>query len=76
MTAFTKGAVAVVVPAVSCSPDGAVCMVRFTVCGWMFTLAVPVRPSLSVAVSWISRYDGYSWSGAGKLPLATPPNVW
>ena len=65
-----------VVPTVSCSPDGTVWNERSTVCGWMFTLAVPVSPPLSVAVSWISRYDGYSWSGAGKLPLATPVKVW
>ena len=24
----------------------------------------------------MSRWDGYSWSGAGKLPPATPENVW
>ena len=35
-----------------------------------------VRPPESVAVSRSSRYDGYSWSGAVKMPPATPVNVW
>ena len=34
-----------------------------------------VRPSESVAVSFNSRYEGYSWSGAAKLPDATPLKV-
>src|SRR5450432_4669571 len=41
----------------------------------MLTVAVLVRPWLLVAVSWMSRCEGYSWSGAGKLPPATPGNV-
>ena len=44
---------------------------RFTVCGSSRMVRVSVRPPLSVAVSVSSRYDGYSWSGAAKLPEAT-----
>ncbi len=64
------------VPTVSRSPEGLDRKFRVAVCGWMLTLAVPVSSCESVAVSWISRYDGYSWSGAGKDPPATPENVW
>ena len=35
-----------------------------------------VSPPESVAVSVSSRYDGYSWSGATKEPLATPRKFW
>ena len=76
MNGCVNGATSVKVPADSCRPAGTEIMDRLAVWGWMLTLAVPVLPSESVAVSWISRYDGYSWSGAGKLPLATPSNVW
>ncbi len=33
-------------------------------------------PPASVAVSLSSRYEGYSWSGALKEPLATPGQLW
>ena len=55
MTVFTKGVTVAVVPAISSSPEGEDCRVRSTVWGLMKTLAVPVSPPLSVAVSWISR---------------------
>jgi hypothetical protein len=53
-----KGALAVVGPAVSRSPEGFDPKVRFTVLGWRLTPAVAVRPPESLAVSWSSRYDG------------------
>jgi hypothetical protein len=47
----------------------------FDVCGSRRTLVVAVEPFESVAVSWSSSQLGYSWSGALKLPLATPFQV-
>ena len=38
-------------------------------------LTVCVSPPASVAVSSSSRCDGYSWSGAGNEPEATPLQV-
>ena len=72
----TNGAVPVNVASVSVRPLGTDCIERSTVCGWTLTEVVDWRPPESVAVSWISRYEGYSWSGAGNDPLATPLNVW
>src|SRR5918994_1216948 len=46
-----------------------------TVWGSRRTLLVSVKPPESVAVSLSSRYEGYSWSGAVNVPLATPENV-
>ena len=37
---------------------------------------MPVSPPGSVAVRVSSRYEGYSWSGALKLPEATPSQLW
>jgi outer membrane biosynthesis protein TonB len=54
----TNGALAVVEPAVSCSPEGLDWKVRFTVRGWRVTLAVPVNPPESLAVRRISSDDG------------------
>jgi hypothetical protein len=54
----TNGALAVVEPAVSCSPEGLDWRVRFTVRGWRVTLVVVDRPPESVAVRRISRDDG------------------
>ena len=48
----------------------------WTVLGLSWTLVVARSPVESVAVSWSSRYDRYSWSGAANDPLATPANVW
>jgi len=55
---MVNGVFAVVALSVSCSPAGFDWNVRFTVFGWMFTLVVADRPPESVALSWISRYDG------------------
>src|SRR3954454_21140431 len=66
ITVRVKRAGPVKVPTESCRPAGDVWNERSTVCGWIVTLAVFVSPCASIAVSWISRYDGYSWSGAGK----------
>ena len=57
-------------------PAGLDWNVRSTVCGSSWTDVEAVRPFASVAVSWSSRYDGYSWSGAENEPLATPGIVW
>ena len=48
------------VPTVSWRPAGTERKLSEAVWGLMLTLAVPVSAKLSVAVSWISRYDGYS----------------
>jgi len=61
-----------VLPTVSCSPVGLDRKVSATVCGSSRTVAVPVSPPLSVAVSCSSIQAGYSWSGAENEPLATP----
>ena len=55
---------------VSDSPPGLVWKVSATVFGSRRRTFVSVRPPESVAVSFSSRYDGYSWSGAVKDPLA------
>src|SRR5690242_2335108 len=64
------------VRSVSFRPPGLVLNVRFTVTGSSRTLLVDVSPPESVAVSWISIQQGYSWSGATKAPLETPVKVW
>ncbi len=53
-------------------PPGLVWNVSATVCGSSRTLLVSLRPPESVAVSFSSRWDGYSWSGVLNEPLATP----
>jgi hypothetical protein len=53
-----KGVLAVVALSVSCSPEGLDWSVRLTVLGWMVTLVVVVIPPESLAVNWISRYEG------------------
>ena len=45
---------------------------RVTVFGSSRIVRVSVSPPLSVAVSCSSIYDGYSWSGPGKLSLSVP----
>ena len=45
---------------------------QVTVFGSRRRTLVSVSPPESVAVSFSSRYDGYSWSGAVKDPLDTP----
>jgi hypothetical protein len=71
-----NGATWLVDPTASDSPAGLDPKVRATVCGSSRRTCVLVRPPASVAVRRSSRYDGYSWSGATKLPLAVPENVW
>jgi hypothetical protein len=65
----------VVLPTVSDNPPGVLWKVRTTVLGSSLSTLVSVRPPESVAVSLSSRYAGYSWSGAVKLPLATPAKL-
>ena len=60
ITVRVKGAVPVVDPTVSCSPDGLVLNVSATVRGWISTLVLLCTPRLSVAVSRSSRCAGYS----------------
>src|SRR4029453_3434388 len=61
---------------VSFRPPGVVWKVSATVRGSSRTDLVSVRPPESRTVSWSSRYDGYSWSGAVKLPDLTPWKLW
>src|SRR5919198_1726625 len=72
ITVRVNSVVDALLPTVSCSPVGSDRKVRATVCGSSRTLAVSVRPPLSVAVSCSSIQAGYSWSGAESEPLATP----
>ena len=50
--------------------------VRSTVRGSRRRLVVAESPCASVAVSLSSRCDGYSWSGATKLPEARLGKLW
>ena len=54
------------------SPAGSLATVRSAVRGISVALCLVVRPAVSVAVTESSRCDGYSWSGATKLPDPTP----
>ena len=72
ITVRVNGVAWLVEPTASCSPGGLVWKVRLTVCGSSRTVSVSTRPPGSVAVRVSSRYDGYSWSGAVKLPEAVP----
>ena len=47
-----------------------------TVFGSSRSDSVSLSPPESVAVSRSSRWEGYSWSGAVKEPLATPGKLW
>src|SRR6187549_1460558 len=67
-----NGVVWLVDPTARVSPAGIDANVRSTVCGSSRTVVVLVKPPESVAVNRRSRCDGYSWSGATKLPLAVP----
>src|SRR5678816_2152744 len=57
------------------SPLGTELNVSTTVLGSSRTEVVACAPCESVAINRSSRYDGYSWSGAVKLPLLTPLKV-
>src|SRR5882757_4073968 len=76
ITVRVNGATCVVLPTVSCAPVGLDWNVSTTVRGFSRTVVVPTFPSESVARSVRSKKDGYSWSGATKLPDATPLNAW
>ena len=67
-----NGAASVSLANESCRPGGELASVTFAVRGSSRTVSVVLRPAASVAVSESSRCDGYSWSGATKLPDATP----
>ena len=75
MTVWTNGACPEKVPTERPRPGGLDWKDRSTVWGFTLTLVLAGRPE-AVAVRRISRYDGYSWSGAAKDPLATPSKVW
>src|SRR4051794_40265648 len=72
MTVRVNGVVPDDEPTASWSPDGAEAKVSSTVFGSSRRVTAWVRPSASVATSFSSRYDGYSWSGATNEPAATP----
>jgi hypothetical protein len=59
ITVMVNGVLAVVEPALSCSPPGFDARGRVTVLGWSSSLVVVVvRPPESLAVSWITREEG------------------
>src|SRR5690242_5201947 len=69
MTVVLPGAV-IAWPATSIgTPDGVDVTDTVFVFGWSWTLVVVFEPAESVAVSRISSFDGYSWSGAENEPL-------
>ena len=72
MTVRVTGAVTAWGPTLSPRPVGLVAKVRSTVCGSSRTLVLALAPAESVAVSTNVSDEGYSWSGAGNDPLATP----
>ena len=51
-------------------PGGSVATVSIVVSGSSWRDVVTALPSESVAVNLSSRWEGYSWSGAVKDPLA------
>ena len=71
-TVRVNGAGSASLPNASSSPGGTLASVTSVVRGFSRIVRVAVRPAASVAVSDSSRCDGYSWSGATKLPAATP----
>ena len=72
MTRRVTGAAPVTVASDSWSPVGTLASVTSTVCGFSWTLVDVFAPDASVAVSTSDSDIGYSWSGAGNDPLATP----
>jgi hypothetical protein len=76
ITVRVNGVVWAVDPTVSWSPGGLVWKVRLTVWGSSRTVSVSLSPPGSVAVRVSSRYDGYSWSDAVKLPEAGRVPLW
>src|SRR6185503_8621606 len=79
ITLRVKGVVPEVGPTASWSPIGLDWNVRSTVCGRTSRDTVVVAPAESVAVARSSKWDGYSWSGAGNDPPAVSlnePYVW
>src|SRR5262245_56812437 len=76
ITVSVNGAGAVTDPRDSRSPGGSLAMVMSTVFGCSCRTTVWVNPLEPVAASTSSSHDGYSWSGATKLPSATPSQLW
>src|SRR5215210_1630041 len=70
-TVRLKGAVELLSPTTRSSPAGSDWKFSTTGFGSSRTLLVSCKPSKSVAVRRSSRYEGYSWSGAVNVPLAT-----
>ena len=60
---------------VTVAPLGALANDRATVFGLSCTVRESVSPPLSVTVTVSRRCEGYSWSGAWKLPDETPGKV-
>ena len=60
---------------VTVAPVGELANERATVLGLSCTVRESVRPPLSVTVTVSRRCEGYSWSGAWKLPDETPGKV-
>src|SRR4051794_24228566 len=75
ITVVVKGVTAVLAPIDRDIPCGLLFTVIGTVRGSSRRVTVVVAPVESVAVSFRSRYAGYSWSGAKNDPEATPVNV-
>src|SRR4051794_16114700 len=72
ITVSVKGVGSVSLPSDSDIPGGSLAIVISAVSGSSRTVATVLRPSASVAVKDSTRYAGYSWSGATKLPDRTP----
>src|SRR3712207_5777923 len=72
MTWCVTGVVPDSLPTDTPAPEGLDAKPRFTVWGSRRTVALFESPEESTAVSSSSRYDGFSWSGAGNEPLSTP----
>src|SRR2546421_202193 len=83
MTVFTNGAVRLSLLSASLAPASANWVAASveaslspTVWGSSLRLFVAERPLESVAVSCSSSHEGYPWSGAPIVALATPWKVW
>ena len=76
MTVSVQGAGSVLLPAESGTPLGDDARCRVDVLGWSATETELEIPSLSVAVRRISRYEGYSWSGASRVKDFVFDLVW
>src|SRR6476620_7329912 len=75
MTVREKGVGSLVLPTDSSMPDGLDANEASNVFGCRTTPALDARPLESVAVTVSRRCDGYSCSGASKLPASVCGNV-